>query len=551
MPGTQLYRFCLLGLLLQLSSPGRADTAYLQPESVYLGDIAELVIEYDNRIPSLYPLDSTALAADFEVLDKKSRVFRLTDGNEMVHRMQWRLQLRPRRSGNLMLPKLSFGDNSTPALSLEVVAVPASLQSMHEVYVEMEAATLTPYIGQQTQIDMRLYHNTALSNGRLIEAQAGDALIHRQVEEKAYSIARNGQEFQVLERGIELFPRTTGELKLAPASYLGTIDATAEALAAGFTTGARKIVRRSDPLSLQVRAPPPEFSGRFWLPASRLEIAQSWDQAGDALEIGDSLSWTLTIVAHGLPAESLPQDLLALESADLRVYADQPIRSNRFEGRQVIGRLEQRFAVIANRPGAIVLPAVTLKWWDVFSDSERQARLESRTIVVIAASTPTSGKESAGRSLIAAIWSASGADGRHWLWPLLSLSLLAGAIVAIRWLQPRIVAALGPVLRRRRLIRRLQLCCRSNDAVATRGALLEWGRERWRGQAINGLHQIDNKITSRALSAELESLDAALYSQHECNWCGQALWRQIAAENRRARVAANALRKDLPRLYPV
>lgn len=551
MLGTQLYRICLLGLVLQLSSPCRADAAYLQPESVYLGDIAELVIEYDNRIPSLYPLDTTALAADFEVLDKKSRVMRLTDSNELTHRMRWRLQLRPRRSGNLVLPKLSFGDNSTPALSLEVVPVPPLLQSIHDVYLEMEAATSNPYIGQQTQIDMRLYHNTALSNGRLFEAQAGDALIHRQVEEKTYSVARNGREFQVLERGIALFPRTSGELKLTPASYLGTIDAAAEALAAGAATGARKILRRSDPLRLQVRAPPAEFSGRFWLPASRLEIVQSWDQPGDALEMGDSLSWTLTIVAHGLPAESLPQDLLTLESASLRIYADQPIRSNRFEGRQLIGRLEQRFAVIAHRPGAIVLPALTLKWWDVVSDSERQARLEARTIVVVAASTPTAGKESVEQSLIAAIESASGIDGRQWLWPLLSFTLLAVAIAASRWLQPRIVAVLGPVLRRRRLLRRLQRCCLANDAVATRGALLDWGRERWRGQAINGLHQIDSRITSQALSAELESLDAALYSRHETDWCGQALWRQIAAENRRARVAPEPPREDLPRLYPV
>ena len=551
MLGTRLYRICLPGLLLQLSSPCLADTTYLQPESVYLGDISELVIEYDNRIPSLYSLDTTPLAADFEVLDKKSRVFRLTDGSEMRHRMQWRVQLRPRRSGTLVVPQLSFADNSTPALSLEVVAVPTSLQSIHDVYVEMKASTLTPYIGQQTQIEMRLFHNTALSNGRLIETQAGDALIHRQVEEKTYSVVRNGQEFQVLERGIALFPQTPGELKLAPASYLGTIDATAEGIAAGSTTEPRKIVRRSDPLRLQVRAPPAEFNGRFWLPASRLEIAQSWEQTGDALEIGDSLSWRLTIIAHGLPAESLPQDLLTLESANLRIYADQPTRSNRFEGRQVIGRLEQRFAVIANRPGAIVLPAVSLKWWDVVSDRERQARLEARTLVVVAASTPTAGKESAERGLIAAIGSASGAGARQWFWPVLSLSLLAVAIAAISWLQPRIVAVLGSMLRRRRLMRRLQLCCLSNDAVATRGALLDWGRERWCGQAINGLHQIDNRITSPELGAELESLDAALYSRHESNWCGQALWRQIAAENRRARVAAQPPRKELPRLYPV
>jgi len=550
MPATQPYLFYILVLLLQISSPCRADAAYLQPESIYLGDITELVIEYDNRIPSLYPLDTAALATDFEILDKKSRVSRLVDSDEITHRMQWRVQLLPRRIGNISVPKLYFGDNSTPPLALEVVSVPPALRSIHDVYIEMEAATLTPYVGQQTQIDMRLYHNTPVSDGRLIEPEAGTALIHRQVKEQTYSVNRNGQEFHVLDRGIALFPQTVGELKLPPASYRGTIDATSDASQPGSGTGPRKILRRSAPLGLRVRAPPTEYSGRFWLPASQLEISQSWDQAGNELKVGDSLDWTLTIIAHGLPATSLPRDLLTMEAGSLRIYGDQPTRGNRFDGRQIIGRLDQRFAVIASRPGAIVLPAVTLKWWDVGSDREKQARLEARTINVVAATLPDSGQAGLDRGVIAALWSALGADDQQWIWPLLSLLSLAVVITALRRLQPRIAAMMQTVLLRRRLLRRLRLCCLSNDADGARSALLDWGRERWRGQAINGLYQIGNRIASRELSAQLETLDAALYSQQGTDWRGQGLWRQIAADIRRAREKPETPRPNLPRLYP-
>jgi len=541
---------CILVLLLQVPSPCQADAAYLQPESVYLGDITELVIEYDNRIPSLYPLDTSALAADFEILEKKSRVSRIIDSDEVVHRMQWRLQLLPLRIGNISVPKLYFGDNSTPPLALEVVSIPPALQSSHDVHIEMEAATLTPYIGQQTQVDMHLYHNTPVSNSRLIEPEIGAALIHRQVEELVYSVNKNGQEFHVLDRGIALFPQTAGELELPPVSYRGTIDATADASQTESSTGPRKILRRSAPLGLRVRAPPTEYSGRFWLPASQLEMSQSWEQAGNELEVGDSLDWTLTIIARGLPAKSLPRDLLTMESGNLRIYGDQPTHSNRFDGRQIIGRLDQRFAVIASRPGAIVLPAVTLKWWDVGSDSEKQARLEARTINVVAATRPDSRQERLDRGVIAALWSVLSADDQLWVWPLLSLLLLAIAITALKWLQPRIVATMQTMLLRRRLIRRLQLCCLSDDADGTRSALLDWGRERWSGQAINGLYQIGNRMASRELSAQLEALDAALYSRQETDWRGQGLWRQIAAEIRRRGERPEPTRPSLPRLYP-
>ena len=43
-------------------------------------------------------------------------------------------------------------------------------------------------------------------------------------------------------------------------------------------------------------------------------------------------------------------------------------RSNRFDGEQLIGRLDQRFAIVASSPGELKLPALALKWWDVDRD---------------------------------------------------------------------------------------------------------------------------------------------------------------------------------------
>jgi len=456
----KLYLIGSFVLLLQYSSLCHSDTAYLQPASIFLGDITELVLEYDSATPSLYPLDTSALEADFELLDKKSRVMRLSDTDKVIYRMQWRLQLAVRRSGSIVLPEFYFGDTSTPPLRLEVAPVPPALQSSQDVYFEMESASLTSYVGQQTQIEMRLYHNIPVSDVRLYEPPADGALIYRQVEEQVYRITKDGQDYRVRGRGMALFPQIPGELKLGPAGYRGTI------LSAEYVTspGARNVFRRSNPLSLRVRVPPAEFSGRFWLPASGLEIAQDWEPADDNLRVGDSLDWTLTIVARGLPAESLPQDLLTTASGDFRIYADKPTRSNRFDGRQMIGRVEQRYAVIASRSGVIELPAVTLKWWDVHNDREQQARLEAKTIQVIAAAGPTQADWSA-----SALLSALTAEGTSSIWLLTVLSLLAGVIVAFRCLGSRCAAWFELLLQRRRREHRLRRCCRANDARGARG----------------------------------------------------------------------------------
>jgi len=441
-------KLLLLGccvLLPLVSSPCRSDTAYLQPASVYLGDVAELVIEFDSGTPSLYPLDISALAADFVLLDKKSRVMRLLDTEQATHRMQWRLQLAPRRSGSIAVPEFYFDDRSTPPLRLEVTPVPPALQSSQNVYIEMESASLAPYVGQQTQIEMRLYHNTPVSDVRLLEPQVGAALIYPQLEEEVFSVTKNGREYRVRGRGMALFPQSAGEMKLMPAAYYGVIGSTAETA----IPGTRRIFRRSNSLSLQVRARPAEFSGRFWLPATGLELSQRWEQAGENLRVGDSLDWTLTIIARGLPAEALPQDLLKMESGNLRIYADQPTRSNRFDGRQMIGRMEQRFAVIASQPGTIDLPEITLKWWDIVSDSEQQARLAARTIQVAAAATPSNGQVQ-GDWDTTALRSVLAGDGARRLWVLSGLVLLVSFIAALRWSRSRFAARLKSLLQRRR-----------------------------------------------------------------------------------------------------
>ena len=64
---------------------GHAQTAYLQSNRVFSDDIAELIIELDSKIPSLYALDTSVLEADFEVLGVKSSISRVFEAGEAFH----------------------------------------------------------------------------------------------------------------------------------------------------------------------------------------------------------------------------------------------------------------------------------------------------------------------------------------------------------------------------------------------------------------------------------------------------------------------------------
>ncbi len=550
-----LFLFCV-ALFIQLQSLCHAQTAYLRQNQIFSGDIAELMIEYDNQIPSLYALDTSVLEADFEVLDIKSSVSRMFESKEAFHRMRWRIEILPRGPGKLRIPPLQVGEVFTPVLMLEVVPQSAQLNSANNVQVELQAEPERPYVGQQTQIVIRVIHNIPLFDGDWIEPTIDNADTYSHGQESRYSIFRDGREFQVLERNLSIVARLPGEIRISPAKYRGFIQSAIDASTTGSTAATRRINRASEALFLEVRKPPPEFSGSTWLPARELELDQHWDEISNELQVGDSLGLTLSIEAKGLPAEALPTDLLSIDSGKVRVYADQETRSNRFDGRELVGRLEQRFVVVVTEPGEIQLPAMNLKWWDVEQEVERIAALGGKTWAVSAPETGEAGIDTADKTTS---WHGTGSHGlvitlarSNWPWyaGIGATLLVLGLLMCIKPVRVRMNESIAAMLARRRNRQLLKQACISNNPVLAFRALIEWGRARWPRDNINGLYQIRIRTNSTELAGELHRLDKALYADHAATWQGQPLWRLVAAEHRHLTAETGTREDSLPDLYP-
>ncbi|MGD2172679.1 MAG: BatD family protein [Gammaproteobacteria bacterium] len=536
---------CALALWLPATAC-LATTAYLQPQAIFEGDIVELLIEYDSKIPSLYALDTTPLETEFEILDTRSRVMRIDGKGEDLHRMQWRLQLLPRSSGNLTVPALSFGNQTSPPLRLEVRPVPESVRASQQVIVELDADPPAPYVGQQTRVIHRLLHNTPVRIDGLAEPGISGLTRFSDREERVYFVERDGGEFRVLERRMDIFPQSAGTLRLPPVVFRGELR---EAAAEQGDLPGRKISRSSEPLDLQVREPPAEYAGRYWLPARSLEISQKLQPHAAELAVGDSIDWTLVLVARGLTAESLPENLLRTESENFTVYADQASRSNRFEGSDLVGRLEQRFAVIVTGDGPIELPDITLDWWDVTADSPRRARLEGGSIG-IARAAANGARDAGDRDFADAMFFSSASGGIEWTRLTVVAILLGLGLWSAGPLWRALEHRLEPRLRRRRIRGLLKRACLDNHASRARALIVEWGRARWPGERIYGLFDIGGRLDRRELVDELARLDAALYASRNPGWRGKRLWTLIAAENRRRRGPGKAAESGLPGLYP-
>jgi len=562
-PFVRLATLVSLGLLALLASMAQAQTqtTALRQQQIYLGDIAELTIEYESGIPSLYAIDTSILTSDFIVLDTRSSVSRVLEGKQMLHRMHWAVQLVPRRSGSLRIPSLKFGENHSEPMLLEVKPASELQQTRQSVFVEVEAHPQNPYPGQQTRVVTRLFHNLELYDVALAEPKTPQVQVIRSGRELGYSTTRGDTRYQVLERSIVLIPKADQALSIEPAIYRGSIrpgNVTTNALST------RYIYRQSNSLSLKLRALPPGFDGALWLPARRIELELDWDKMDASPRPGDSLGVTLKLRATGLPGEALPADLLLRESEQYRIYADQETRSTQLEGapgeEQFSGSLQQRYVIVFDQPGEISLPGLDLHWWNLDREAAALASVAATGLTVIA-SEASAATSSLSNGSLDGIHRGQGISTRGLLPPGLYqygawLLLLASGLLMLvlsrvaRPLYVRLLAGLRLANRRRHCLQILKLACRSNDAPQARQELIAWGRAHWRDHRISGLHQIARRGRSARWIRELAQLDAAVFAPAAGDWQGAALWELIQQEYSSSSVNKQTRSSLLPGLYP-
>ena len=523
---------CLI--LLLAPSVGFAQSAKLLPPQIYEGDVTTLEIEYVSKIPSLYAIDTSALEADFEVLGVDSRVFRFNEAGETSNRMQWKIQILPRHTGDLTIPSLTLGGKTTPVLKLRVVPLPVRLRQDENVKVIVEASSQSPYVDQQTNITLRLMHNVAVTGGRLYEPEAENVTILRSGDESSFRMQVDDSNFDVVDKTIALFANTSGNLRLSPANFRGHIASSSE------TSTSRSISRYSESLQLQVREPPLEFTGQNWLPARQIELNQKWQGLNNEPVVGDSFSRRLQVTAVGLRADTLPEDLLLAKSDGFKTYADQADRQNRFMGKDLVGELTQFFEIVLTRPGVIEVPEVRLRWWDVDENVERLAVLPGKSINVVAVGSALNSSEEGAPIDVETKFAST---------PVLYLLLVLAILTAIYWFFSgnRRGAAILLNYRQKRNLKEL---CLANDTSAVRKELLRWANRHWPHDGIVGLHQISQRLDSIELSTELANLDRVLYSANSNDWGGERLYRLLVQCPKQRRKPISSIPDRLPALYP-
>jgi len=570
-----------LALLVSLAAPaGAAVRADVDRDQVYVGDTVTLVIE--SNAPGGGEPDLSVLQEDFEIVGTgTSSRFSMVNGRSSSLR-SWRVQLRPRRMGEIRIPILRLGSEQTEPLTISVSDVPALATTSGDAPALVESsidAEGTVYVQQQVPVTVRLYQDQRVVDGVLEPLQLAGAMIEPLGLERRYTVTRNGRQYRVSESRYAVAAERRGTLQIPALDFRGKLAPVSPG-----SGGMQPFRVSSEPLTLDVQ--PPAIDGEYWLPAQQLTVHDNWSDRAPTLRRGEPVERVITLQAQGLSGSQLPI-LQPKTPPGVRIYPGRQVNDTRSDHNTLYGISRQTFTYVPGEDGELSIPSIAVNWWNTGAQRQETATVAAVMLQVTsgAAGSDTADQQAVeGRPGVGVSGGEVGESLPWWLWVLMGV----GALLAVFGLRHRSVGRgvervrripmpqrvesrprapdpmpdEGPAARPTPTARRpdavgiaqhieqLESACRRQDAQAAGAALLALGRARWPDAPPTNLRDLADCLPQG--QTEINALDRILYGSAQPSWNGAALWAAIGTLSWQADTTPARHPDDspVPPLYP-
>ena len=215
---------------------------------------------------------------------------------------------------------------------------------------------------------------------------------------------------------------------------------------------------------------------------------------------------------------------------------------------------EEKIAMIPSNAGSYTLPAIEIPWFNTKSQKMEIAKIPETTLTAIAVggTQPAASAPAVTQVTPQKIENGSVIQSREqtntWLW--VSVFLAAGWLITVLvFLTKRTVAK--PVIENndseitlKECIKNLKNACNSDNALAAKDALLEWGRQKFN---VSNLGAIAMFCDAR-LRDEILHLNHVLYGKEAGQWQGKKLFQAFTENKAREKIAITE-DKSLEPLY--
>ncbi|MEZ5787941.1 MAG: BatD family protein [Xanthobacteraceae bacterium] len=591
-------------LVLVLASFGLALAdvrASLSQNRVALGDSFSLRLEASGQPEGSAP-DLAPLAKDFKVEGSSQTSTTHVINGAVTRSHGWTVTLSPKAVGNLAIPPITVGSESSRPMSIAVVdgaTLPRANLTSSGLQVDMTVPDGTYYVQQEIPVTVRVMATAGLRDIALSEPAASDVIVKQTGEDKSHTETIAGRPVSVIERTYLVTPQKSGELVLPPVVLRGYADdpdagrsifgdddpfdifrkqfrssGFASSLFDRMTNPGREITARSKPLTLKIQARPGQQQASWFLPAKNVELVSQWQPADPVFKVGEASARIVQVVALGAAKEQLP-DLHFNDVDGARIYVDRVDDRSVDTGQGTAAVKQYTLSIVPTRAGAVTLPGAEVHWLDAATGEQKTARLSAETIQVGGAATAgasqalppatTPAKVAASSAPVAG----AAGEGSDQIAILLGslIALMLAALLAFWWRsrrkpdssRPRDAVAPGEVAaaafaanaqksaeRQEGAAAAFRQACRRSDAGEAISSLQRWS-------AASGVNLLT--LTSPAaqeFKAALQNLEACLYRDTNSDrWNGRTLLKAFDAVRMEACTPSchTAPTGNLPPLY--
>jgi len=515
--------------LTSMSTLAASLTTSVDHNQLGSGETLELRVKYDGQTTS--DPDFSPLENDFEILSKhQQNQFSFINGSSVSY-TEWRIQLLPKKPGNLTIPSLQFKGEKSAPITLQVTNKkstdnPSTNTGNEPVFIETELNKKVVYVQEQLLLTLRILATTNLQGISSEDLIIQNASLTK-VAENQFQKQINGVNHLVIELKYAVFPNTSGDLTIPALRFNITLPNRRDQFSGSFfSRGGKRIFLYSDEQKVTVKPKPASYGSEEWLPSQGISLSERWSRSVNELVAGEPITRTIQINAQGLTSAQLPP--LAIDAGDgFKIYPDQPQLNDEVTDSGVRSTRIESVAVVPSKGGEMILPPISVKWWDTTSNQIRETKLSGTTLSVkpavnspelLSVSQPVAVAPEENQGAAAAEAKPS---SKLLLWLLgISNLVLFGLVIflLVLWrkarhkqLPPSSNEIAEPTEQKESAVfKQLKQCAKNNDYRHFRETLISWANLYWQ-QPLHTLDEISEIAAIPSLKVQLEALDQALY----------------------------------------
>lgn len=556
--------------LVLMASPLWAEvSAQLDRNIITLNDTTNLIISAEDNAqidnPTLQHLQK-----NFNVSSRGQSSNTSCINFECTSTTKATYQLSPKRIGLFTIPAISINGEKTQPLQLTVKAANNNPHSKNvdPVFIEMSISADNVYVQQQIVVTFKVNNSTNLSELSLSQEYTIDDAIVKLIDQKTYEQHINGKLYKTAELSYSVIPQKSGEL-LIPALQ---IQASSPSL---FRSRSMRV--KSDIKNVVVKAQP-QNNSQHWLPAQHVQIEESWSADISQIQIGDSITRSITTTAVGLAAEQLPPIKLK-SNGKFKSYPDQAKLEDQHNKQGIVGIRTDNIAIVATKAGKIELPALKIAWWDTENHVQKYATLPAITLTVIpngdssvstqeltpktqpATSNPAQSDSITAENTSAKPLTVNPVDAQELRgWKIATgISSLIAFILLILYVRKGTNRS-NPVQTDELInhnenadlaLKSLERACQQGDSHNIRDSLKQWAKATWPNLRFYSLMDVARQIGNDELTLLLKQLDAEIFSNDAHSGNGPENYKRIIQLIQPYIEQSSQRNKNLTTLYPV